>query len=52
MIAVTHDVLGAKKFADRFAVLAQGKIIGCGTVEELARNDNPLVRELAAGSET
>lgn len=52
MVVVTHDVTGAKKFADQFAVLDRGKIAGCGTVEELAESDNPLVRELAAGSET
>ena len=52
MVVVTHDVEGVKKFADRFAVLDQGRIAGCGTAEDLARSENQLVRELAAGSET
>jgi phospholipid/cholesterol/gamma-HCH transport system ATP-binding protein len=52
LIAVTHDVPGARSFADQFAVLDHGKIAGCGTADDLARSDNPLVRELAAGSET
>jgi phospholipid/cholesterol/gamma-HCH transport system ATP-binding protein len=52
MVIVTHDVTGARKFADRFAVLDQGSIIACGTAEDIARSDNPVVRELAAGSET
>lgn len=52
MVVVTHDVVGADRFADRFAVLDEGRNAGCGTLEELARSDNPLVRELAAGSET
>lgn len=52
LVVVTHDVVGARKFADRFAVLDQGKIAGSGTAEDLVKSDNPLVRNLAAGSET
>lgn len=51
MIVVTHDVSGARRFADQFAVLDQGSIAGCGTAEQLARSDNPLVRELTEASE-
>jgi phospholipid/cholesterol/gamma-HCH transport system ATP-binding protein len=52
LVVVTHDVTGSRQFADRYAVLAQGKIAGCGTAEELAHSDNTLVRELTEGSET
>ena len=52
LVVVTHDVTGARKFADEFAVLDQGKIAGCGSVDELAHSENSLVRELALGSET
>lgn len=52
LIVVTHDVTGAQKFADRFAVLSQGKILGCGAADELARSENSLVRELASGAQT
>lgn len=52
MVVVTHDVAGARKFADRFAILHEGSIVGCGTADELWHSDNRLVRELAAGSET
>jgi phospholipid/cholesterol/gamma-HCH transport system ATP-binding protein len=52
LVVVTHDVLGSTKFADRFAVLDRGKIAACGSADELSRSDNPLVRNLAAGSET
>ena len=52
LIAVTHDVAGARIFADRFAVLDRGRIAGAGTAEDLAKSDNPLVRDLAAGSQT
>lgn len=51
MVVVTHDVLGARRFADQFAVLDQGSIAGCGTAEELAHSDNQLVRELAEASQ-
>lgn len=52
LVVVTHDVQGARTFSDRFAVLDRGKIAGCGSAEELAASENPLVRELARGSET
>lgn len=51
-VVVTHDVTGARKFADEFGVLDQGQIVACGPHDELTRSDNPLVRELIAGSET
>lgn len=52
LIVVTHDVAGARKFADRFAVLDRGKIVACGAAEDLARSSNNLVRELSTGSVT
>lgn len=52
LVVVTHDVTGARKFADQFAVLDKGKIVGCGSVDELSHSENSLVRELALGSET
>lgn len=52
LVAVTHDVRGSTKFADRFAVLDRGKIAGSGSAGELIHSENALVRELAAGSET
>jgi phospholipid/cholesterol/gamma-HCH transport system ATP-binding protein len=52
LVVVTHDVIGARKFADRFAVLDHGKIVGSGTADDLAKSENALVRNLAAGSET
>ncbi len=52
LVAVTHDVAGARKFADRFAVLSEGNIVQSGGADELAESDNPVVRNLAAGVET
>jgi phospholipid/cholesterol/gamma-HCH transport system ATP-binding protein len=51
LIVVTHDIAGARRFADRFAVLDCGKIAACGTPDELAHTDNPLVKQLASTSE-
>ena len=51
LIVVTHDIGGARKFADRFAVLDGGRIAACGTPDELAAADNPLVKQLASATE-
>jgi phospholipid/cholesterol/gamma-HCH transport system ATP-binding protein len=52
MVVVTHDATGVKRFADTFAVLHNGRLAACGTLEELGRSDEQMVRQLAAGSET
>lgn len=52
MVVVTHDVNGARKFVDQFGVLDQGKLVSCGTYDDLEQSENPLARNLAAGSET
>ena len=46
MIIVTHDVRGARRLADKVAVLDQGEMVGFGTIKELDHSDNDLVREL------
>lgn len=51
LIAVTHDVTGSRRFADRFAVLDRGRIVGCGSYDEVENSQNSLVRELAAGAQ-
>lgn len=50
-VVVTHDVIGAKELASRFAVLNQGRIVASGSAEELSHNQNELVRELVSVSE-
>ena len=52
MIIVTHDVRSTRRLADKVAVLDQGRIVGFGTVEELDRSDNSLVRELISESQS
>ena len=43
MVIVTHDIRGAQKIADKFAVLDQGRLLAFGTPEELeGKHDNKL----------
>jgi phospholipid/cholesterol/gamma-HCH transport system ATP-binding protein len=43
MVIVTHDIHGARKIADKFAVLDGGRLLAFGTPEELdAKQDNRL----------
>ena len=51
LVVVTHDATRVHGFADRLGVLDQGRMIACGTPEELADNRNELVRALASGGE-
>jgi len=51
MVIVTHDVRGARRVGDRLAVLDQGRILGIGTVAELEKSDNPLIRALVSEEE-
>ena len=46
MIVVTHDVRGARRIADRIAVLNQGRLIADGTVEEVQHGENEIARSL------
>jgi phospholipid/cholesterol/gamma-HCH transport system ATP-binding protein len=48
MVIVTHDINGARKIADKFAVLDQGRLLAFGTPQELdSRNDNRLEQFIA-----
>jgi len=42
LIIVTHDVHGARRVADRVAVLDQGKLVAHGTVAEVERSENDV----------
>jgi phospholipid/cholesterol/gamma-HCH transport system ATP-binding protein len=42
-VVVTHDVHGAKSFADRVILLSEGKVVTDGTFPELERSSDPFV---------
>jgi len=46
LIIVTHDVRGARRIADRIAVLNQGRLIADGSVEEVQHSENEIARSL------
>jgi phospholipid/cholesterol/gamma-HCH transport system ATP-binding protein len=48
MVIVTHDIRGARKIANKFAVLDQGRLLAFGTPQELdSRNDDRLQQFIA-----
>jgi phospholipid/cholesterol/gamma-HCH transport system ATP-binding protein len=49
-VVVTHDMASAYKIADRIAMLWDGQIIACGTVEEIQNTKNPYVKQFITGS--
>jgi phospholipid/cholesterol/gamma-HCH transport system ATP-binding protein len=49
IVMVTHDLDSLWRVTDRVAVLGEGKILGIGSMEELSRSDNPLIREYFYG---
>ena len=46
LIIVTHDVHGARRIADRVAVLDKGHLVAFGSVEEVSQSDNDVARRL------
>jgi phospholipid/cholesterol/gamma-HCH transport system ATP-binding protein len=48
LIVVTHDVHGARRIADRIAVLNQGQLIADGTVEEVEHSEHAIARQLVS----
>jgi phospholipid/cholesterol/gamma-HCH transport system ATP-binding protein len=47
-IVVTHDMRLAKKLADRVVFLHQGKAHFFGTMDEMERSDDPVLKEFLA----
>ena len=45
VLCITHDVAGALLIADRLAMLHEGRIVAVGSVEEMRRSEEPVVRE-------
>jgi phospholipid/cholesterol/gamma-HCH transport system ATP-binding protein len=48
MVIVTHDVHGARKIADKFAVLNKGRLLAFGTPAELDKRDDNLLQQFIA----
>lgn len=46
LIVVTHDVHGARRVADRVAVLDRGKLIAHGAVAEIEHSEHEVARKL------
>ena len=44
LVVVTHNIPSARKLADQLVMLHEGRIIAQGSVEELERSDNEMVR--------
>lgn len=48
-VVVTHDVTEVLTIADYIYILAEQKIIGAGTPEEIKQSDSPLVQQFLKG---
>jgi phospholipid/cholesterol/gamma-HCH transport system ATP-binding protein len=46
VIIVTHDVHGARRVADRVAVLDKGNLVAFGTVDEVSQSEDEVARKL------
>lgn len=49
IMLVTHDLDLLWRAADRVAVMGEARILGTGTMDELARSEHPLIREYFYG---
>ena len=51
MLMVTHDLASVRNVCDRLAVLADGRLVGVGTPEEVMQVDHPVIREFFHGGQ-
>ena len=49
VVMVTHDLDSLWRISDRVAVLGNGAILGIGTMQELSRSNDPVIREYFHG---
>jgi phospholipid/cholesterol/gamma-HCH transport system ATP-binding protein len=49
-LSITHDMVSARKIADRIAMLYKGKIIWQGPTSEIDSSGNPFVEQFIHGS--
>jgi len=50
VIVVTHDVHGARRVGDRFAVFDKGDLVAFGTASEIEQSENETARKLISES--
>lgn len=49
VLCITHDIDATFKIADRIALLFHGRVVACGTPEEIRGNEDPVVQQFITG---
>jgi phospholipid/cholesterol/gamma-HCH transport system ATP-binding protein len=49
-VVVTHDIEAAFRMADRMVMLYRGRLIACGSPEEIRAHPDPVLRQFLSGS--
>src|SRR6201993_4378879 len=48
-VVITHDIMSARRVAERISVLWRGRIVESGPAAELFQSENPFVRQFLSG---
>ena len=51
-VVITHDILSTRRLAQHIAVLWQGRIVECGSAEDVLSSDQPFVSQFLRGEAT